>query len=116
MTKELDALKRLYRHIDTDDLLGDDYYINDNASKDFGTIETALKRLEQLEEEKQSFDKAIEKKLKASVVIKRKRVNINELFESIDLQDYNNYLIDDCRYNEDNLTQEEYDFLKEVLV
>ena len=38
--------------------------------EDFDNIETALKRLETLEEEKQSFDRQLEKKLKALEILK----------------------------------------------
>ena len=75
-------------------------------------VETALKRLEQLEEEKQSFDRVIEKKLKALEIIRKKRVNIGDFVRCKNIEDYNEY----CCYNEkEQLTQEEYDLLKEVL-
>lgn len=63
MSKELEALEQL-KYYNT---LQNDYY---DMTKELDIIETALKRLETLEEEKQSFDRATEKKLKALEIIK----------------------------------------------
>lgn len=51
----------------------------DNRNRLFIVIETALKRLETLEEEKQSFDRQLEKEHKALETIKEKRVNVDGL-------------------------------------
>ena len=57
--------------------------------------------------------KTIEKELKALEIIKKKNVNIKDLKNANGLADYNMWYL---RYNYDYyLTQEEYDFLKEVL-
>lgn len=60
MSKALEALERLY----CAGRLDLDYVSSPKHKEDYDLIENALKRLEQLEEEKQSFDRAIEKKLK----------------------------------------------------
>lgn len=51
----------------------------------------------------------IEKSLKALEIIKEKAVNVFILFLSDNLEDYNQYVT--CS----NLTQEEYDLLREML-
>ena len=59
MSEELEALNLIITRLNPSP---------DNVAKamhEVEIIEKALKRLEQLEEEKQSFDRAIEKKLKA---------------------------------------------------
>ena len=73
-------------------------------------VETALKRLEQLEEEKQSFDRQLEKKLKALEIIRKKRVNVRCLMSGWNLGKYNSYKA------HKSLTKKEYDLLKEVLL
>lgn len=77
----------------------------------FECIKTAIKRLETLEEEKQSFDKAIEKKLKALEIIKEKGVDVWWLQTINNFQSYNE------RFDEKDvqLTEEEYELLKEIL-
>lgn len=55
------------------------------------------------------------KKLKAFEIIKKKRVFIGELLQSDSLEEYNDYVEEQGRYDEDKLTQEEYDLLKEAL-
>ena len=80
------------------------------------TIKLALKRLEQLEEEKQSFDRQLEKKLKALEIIK-KYVAIDELIDDGELFMYS---IRDKQYISSRsclvMTDEEYKLLKEVLL
>lgn len=51
-----------------------------------------------------------EEKLEALEIIKEKRVNVQALFYSTSCEDYNKHYT-----HYENLTQEEYDFLKEVL-
>lgn len=57
----------------------------------------------------------IEKNLKALDIISNKMVFIEELVLSDDLEDYNYHVEDQGRYDEDKLTQEEFDLLQEVL-
>lgn len=78
----------------------------------FKIVENALKRLKQLEEEKQSFDRAIEKKLKALEIIKEKRVDVGWLISCENIKQYNGVI---GTATHKLLTQEEYDLLKEVL-
>lgn len=55
--------------------------------------------------------KVLEKEVKTLDIIKEKRVNIDYLRNCKSLEDYNNILIKDWQ-----LTQEEYDLLKGVLL
>ena len=55
--------------------------------------------------------KVLEKEVKTLDIIKEKRVNIDYLRSCKSLEDYNNILIKDWQ-----LTQEEYELLKEVLL
>ena len=92
MTKELDALERLRQNNKDNSHLFDDELLD--------IIEKSLKRLEQLEIEKQSFDRVIEKKLKALEIIKKCcLLSKHELAFT----------------NKIEISQEEYDLLKEVL-
>jgi len=114
MSKELEALKRLYEHLDAEDLSGDNYYINDNASKDFDIIENALKRLDELDtwinQSNTTKIKALNNKLKALEVIKEKKVNLEYIKCCENYEQYKTV----CSYwNE--ITQEEFDLLKETL-
>lgn len=78
---------------------------------DFSTIETALKRREELEEEKQSFDRVIEKKLKALEIIRNKKVDVKYLYcrAEFNVEKYNDNYIE-------TLTKKECELLKEVLL
>ena len=62
----------------------------------------------------------LEKHLKALEIIKEKRVDIAILLESESLYDYNDYMSSCDMYNEygnsRQLTQDEFDLLKEVLL
>lgn len=90
--------------------------------EDFDLIETALKRLEKIETTTHSvLREDIVKELKALEIIKKKRVNVDALIkyiktnavDDIPLCWYNEYI---ALFEEDRcLTEEEYDFLKEVL-
>lgn len=90
-------------------------------------IETALKRLEELEIEnsKQFKEKwvqdnlamtfelnVVKDKLKALEIIKEKRVDVDRLLRSKDLGEYNF----SNAYVYQDLTQDEYDLLREVLL
>lgn len=96
MTKELEALDRLY-----DNLKPNDYFFREDASEDCNLIETALKVLE---------------------IIKKKRVNVHILQECSNLEEYNEYSSmnwDDQKeteYYNELLTSEEYDLLREKLL
>ena len=81
-------------------------------TKPIEDIETALKRLKELEEEKQSFDRVIENKLKALEVIEEKSVNVYAFQHSGDLETYNDMVDSEDR----KLNAKEYDLLKEVLL
>lgn len=118
MTKELEALKDLREdakhHLDHHIK-----YLNERLD----IIENALKRLETLEEEKQSFDRQLEKKLKVLEIIKKKEVNVFMLTWYFTYSSYDKYVNDfeNVDYNmpvlsNEQLTQEEYDLLKEVLL
>lgn len=95
MTKELEALDRLY-----DNLKCNDYYFRGDASEDCNLIEKALK----------AFD-----------IIKEKRVDVFYFMSCETLEEYNYECCEDIYgFCEDGikrgiLTQEEYDLLREVL-
>lgn len=102
MSESLDALKRMYEHLDVD--LNYDEYAYEIADKDFETIKKELKALE---------------------IIKEKKVDVGELLESDTLADYNETVFVtypnkrvEKEYNPYSylLAQEEYDLLKEVLL
>ena len=104
MSKELEALERI-----RDTLHQFRPNLLENRQRDFKLVETALKRLEELEELKTSFDRQLEKKLKALEIIKEKKVDVFcLLFAGLDIYNAN---IHPSRF----ITQEEYDLLKEVL-
>lgn len=123
MSKELEALNRIYdKYVTDDESLEDD--------KLFSIVETALKENVELKKMIRNFNEAIgepqiitptiEKKLKALEIIKEKEVNIS-FFMMYIKEDY-------CYewYEKDHkamfpatkklLTQEEFDLLKEVLL
>lgn len=114
MSKGLDALEKIKQaeyFVDFEQ----DAKIKDDYKAELTIIETALKRLETLEEEKQSFDKQLEKKLKALEIIKNKEINVHALFlhlKRFDKPDGYNVLVG-TKYQ---ITQEEYDILKEELL
>lgn len=155
MTKELEALERLY----CAGRLDLDYVLNGKQDQDYKIIETALKEYENLDDiyydtwyacerlkENNNFalmfiddiyclintkdnkfdvidnykinnygiiDNGTKKKLKALEIIKEKQVNVGDFIRCKSIEDYNDY----CCYNEkEQLTQEEYDLLKEVLL
>lgn len=88
MSKGLEALKRMYEHLDVE--LNEDDYAYKIADKDFETIKKELKALE---------------------IIKEKEINVFIFLHSGDLETYND-MVEDNR----KLTQEEFDLLKEVLL
>ena len=105
MSKELSPLEEC-EYLITNAIIHNPY-----DRKRLWTIHKALKRLETLEEEKQSFDRQLEKKLKALEIIKEKQVDVFIFLHSGDLETYND-MVEDNR----KLTQEEYDLLKEELL
>ena len=82
----------------------------------------ALRQLKDLEERKRKMlrdwilRECFPKELKALEIIKEKRVFIEEFLQSDDLEEYNDYVEEQGRYDEDKLTQEEFDMLKECLI
>lgn len=98
MNKELKAFEELRSS------LSKNFVISDVANEKLDLIETALKRLETLEEEKQSFDRQLEKKLKALEIIKERVLEIDDFHKIISCKD------------QIMLTMKEYDLLKEVLL
>ena len=107
MNDKLDALERLY----CAGRLDLDYVLSPKHKEDYDLIENALKRLEQLEEEKQSFDRAIEKSLKALEIIKEKGIILQFIKETYTVEQYNAGVFGTLVKP---LTQEEYDLLKEI--
>lgn len=120
MSKELKALIKI------EDLLNRLYetdVIDDDHTHDTNIIGEALKRLEEYDKTEYSAlierhkellkeKKASEKKLKALEIIKDKAVSMAILIQSTNVKEYNyckNLLAFD-------LTKEEYDLLKEVLL
>ena len=95
--------------------------IKDMFQKQFAIIETALKRIPELERENFELSEQVgmyatykcedEKKLKALEIIKEKEVDVFIFLHSGYLETYND-MVEDNR----KLTQEEYDLLKEVLL
>lgn len=140
MNKALEAYESLCSHLDYDN---DDYMFNGGYEEDNEVIETALKRLEEIDsrssmrmenivphlfEENEELKKRLnemyelrehyhldQKKLKALDIIKDKQVNISTLFMCFERYDLEKYneLVASC-FDEKSLTQEEYELLKEV--
>ena len=94
MSKELEAYRRLCRHLDYDN---DDYMFNGGYEEDNEVIENALKNYEILES------------------IKTKRVDISLIkncYGPLAYAVYNSYIDEE---KNDKLTKEEYELLKEWL-
>lgn len=119
MSKELEALKRLYKHSNYG-------FGKHSPDEDYELVETALKRLEELEivNSEQFKEKCVQdnlamtfelnvanKKLKAFEIIKEKNVDVAWLKCPTTIEDYNDALFS----NQKELTAEEFAFLKEVL-
>ena len=111
MSKELTPLEAFYE-------LGDNTPITDT----WKIVETALKRLKKIETTTHSvLREDISKKLKALEIIKEKRVNVDYFIERIKKDtDYKEYkklrgLYKITIFSRKNLTQEEFDLLKEIL-
>ena len=85
-------------------------------------VETELKRLEELEKVNSinaelytKLDIEKSKQDKILRIIKEKRVFIDYLIASDNVDEYNDYVEEQGRYDEDKLTQAEYNLLKELL-
>ena len=112
MTKGLEALKRIKNDMIYQLQIKGECVVND----DFHIIEKELQRLMVYDIQQEQTEKWLEnanKKHKAFEIMKNKRVDMF-VIHSNSLQDYNNY-IKHHRVNGE-LTQEEYDLLKEVLL
>ena len=108
-----DALKVIY---DSQDIMGG----HDDFWKAYRTIETALKRLESVDRVGEMFCVNVDKKLKALEIIKNKKVNVRALLKSYyspkdGLAVYNSQCCDWQEMESKELTQEEYELLKEIL-
>lgn len=79
-------------------------------------LDTIFQELKEYEKKKNHAIEVVEeffnKELKALEIIKEKRVNIGDFIRTRNVEQYNDYLA----YNDnEKLTQEEYDLLKEVM-
>ena len=123
MSKGLEALERMKHHC----AVSQEYFY-EHFGEDLDIVETELKRYSKIEElcgqtifDKDCINEIIEKtvdeclinenKLKALEIIKDKIVLIDVLFDTDTLEDYN-----DFKSKQEQLTQEEYDLLKEILL
>ena len=116
MNKELEALKRLYMHLDAEDLAGDDYYINDKASKDFDIIKKSLEKYSKHKKIIECFDE--EPKLLRNIqnVVKALEIIKEELkIDFIHDTKNNEYWIKTPHYMR-TISKEKYDLLKEVML
>ena len=127
MSKELEALIRIE---DLLDRLYETDVINDDHTHDTNIIGKALKRLEELEKAFKALSKEDEKtkkflsleieKNRALEIIKNKKVNVRALLKSTysfldGLSIYNSQCYNRQEMESKELTQEEYELLKEVL-
>ena len=123
MSKELEALKRFRENAKFD--TKSDYYLSTKYIDDNDIIETALKEKETPTETFEQFvgepSDVIYKKLKALKIIKEKNVIISLLKDCSNFQEYNDCCNYSLKYVFKNfypidLTQEEFDLLREVLL
>ena len=107
MTKELEALYRINQKFVNKEWANKPR----ETEKDFELIETALKRLEEIDKVMFLNNQKMEKQDEILRIIKEKKVNISMLvFVENDLEVFNSL------YSEDRqLTQAEFDLLKEWL-
>lgn len=97
-SKELDALKRLLDHCDTNS----EYYILDNDLDDYEFIKSAIERLEKLK-----------KDLEVLEIFKNNEISISYIEQS---KSYNDYISScDIFRNLSYIKKEEYTLLKEWL-
>ena len=115
MSKELEALKLIKWKLEDEGILGKEYELCD-------IIEKALKRLEELENAFDSLSKDDEKakKLLSKEIEKNRAFEIIKKHPMFSLHDdlpKGTYRMYDCElYSHYDLTKEEYDLLKEVLL
>ena len=109
MNKGLEALKELKEACETH--MGRMIYILQEDK--FELIENELKRLEKLDEEKTSFDRQLEKELKAFEIIKEKPQATLWLTQYCDKETEYDDMI--SIFKED-ITKEQFNLLKEVLL
>lgn len=95
-----------------------DAKVSEDYKKELDIIETALKDYEKKTKLAKEYKDVnnVAKRLKALEIIKEKRVFIEELISSDNVDEYNDYVDEQGRYDEDKLTQAEFDLLKEVLL
>lgn len=117
MSKELSPLKAFKKVREQNDFLKErnipkEYRYDDELD----VIETALKDYKRVMVEKNNLFKRWTKEHQALEIIKEKRVNIFVLIESKDVNVYNYHLkTHRFQFEKYLLTQEEFDFLREVL-
>jgi len=119
MNRELEAFRRFRDNAKFDNKT--DYYLSTQYIDDSDIIETAIERLIEYDEIGVKFailNDSREKKLKALEIIKEKRVDITTLFDCLNAEEYNRWVPVRSHYSYPplELTQEEYDLLKEVLL
>ena len=121
MSKELEALERLYIHLEDDDL---SYAWSEQAKEDKKIVKQALKDYENLklslfphpQKNGEEYRQNAIKRLLALEIIKEKQVDIYLLCTCNSVDEYNSMFEHRFgSYDERALTQEEYDLLKEVL-
>ena len=120
MTKELEALEEI-RNISIYSSCGEYQGESFEIYKDeIHSIETALKRNIELKKGIKTLEKKCnryQKKLKALYIIKEKSISVGILQMCLNLDAYNNRIIEHPNViKTKKLTQEEYDLLKEVLL
>lgn len=112
MSKELTPLEafRIIKYNESECDLFDFNKLND-------IIETALKRLEEIDKAYQKLPIDFRKVIKTFDIIKEKKIDTTTLFiclKRYDLETFNSYV--EPSIGEKVLTQEEFDLLKEVLL
>lgn len=123
MSKGLEALENIGFGPLCQNEDGSYWRIRDEYKEDFNIIEKELKELEERREMMKRFNEACvpmildnetEKKLKALEIILKKKVNVyDEIYQTNDYKDYKeNFGYTQAQFD---LTEEEYNLLKEVL-
>lgn len=106
MSKELEALENIKHYDSRVGLHEDDYQIIETALKEYAGFQIVFKLSNRNE------GKKVYVECKAFKIIKEKNVNVGDFKRCKSLEDYNDY----CCYSEkEQVTQEEYDLLKEAL-
>ena len=113
MNKELEALKRIREELKTHYCKIDDIYKWTAIEDDLDIIESKLHERNNLERKLDEYALSLKdrnKKLTAFELIKNKKVNVRLLMCDYDLDFYNIHIWT----KDDELIQEEYDFLKKL--